>query len=104
MKPPMLKSSIEHVEFLLHGAKEGYQVNEWMVDFMANIIFQMQLWRTNQMGWETKGFPPAHFKEAMDAFLHIIEEELPYYRVKIKHAQDRMSNEAAQGLSEESGQ
>lgn len=93
MKPPLINTSIENIEFSINAAKNDYLVDQWMCDFFGKVLFGMQLWRTNQLGWELKGFTAPDSEKCLNAFVASIERELKYFKMLIPRIKDRMSDE-----------
>jgi len=53
-EPSLLPSAIDKIEFMIKAAKEGFVVDQYMAHFFGKVLFAMQLWRINKMGWEIK--------------------------------------------------
>jgi len=102
MEPPLIDSSIEHIEFTIEGARDGFLANKWMCHFFGKVLFGMTLWRTNHLGWELKGFKSPDLDTCLNAFVESIEHELKYFKILIPRIKDRMSNEGITELPEKS--
>ena len=77
-RPWLLDGAIENMERSIEGAKNGHKIDEYMCDFMGQVLFGMQLYATTQM--------KVDFEKGVDVFIKEIEEKIPIFKYQLKRA------------------